>query len=108
MQLNPRKYKDFNSMFAAFLGWEIIDGYWYIKDIDIKMGKSIAFHNNWNLIMLVVEKIIAINSGEFKICNVMNNGVAFVVKYDDLSSFEEKTLLLNVYNVCYQFIKKNQ
>jgi hypothetical protein len=110
MILNPRKYKEFNKLFAEYIGCtEDEEGNFIFPD-GSKMTKIMHFHDKWNWLMMVVEKIIEsraieIGYGPRALVKIINiDGFAD----DDFVSNDEKTLLLNIYNACYQHIKNKK
>lgn len=103
MVLNPRKYKEFDGFFAEYIGCTKNKTERYIFPDGTKMAINMHFHDRWDWLMMVVEKISGYRVFEFGTGACVN-----IISPDgnDITSSEEKTLLLNVYNVCYQHIKK--
>jgi hypothetical protein len=67
------------------------------------MAINMHFHDRWDWIMMVVEKITGYMTLEISYCLFVKL-IDFTGK--EIKSNEEKTLILNVYNACYQHIKK--
>jgi hypothetical protein len=103
MILNPRKYKEFNLLFADYIGCTKDEDGGFILPDGTKMAKTMHFHDRWDWLMTVVENITAPIEISYKLY-VKIVDLADVDK--DITSNEEKTLLLNMYNACYQYIKK--
>jgi hypothetical protein len=108
MILNPRKYQSFNELFAEFLDCTKDENGRFIFPNGAKMALNMHFHDRWDWLMMIVEKMskdvsIALGSGGFvQIIDLIRDDLAD----DNITSNEEKTLILNVYNACYQYIKK--
>ncbi|MGL5713284.1 MAG: hypothetical protein ACRCX2_09715 [Paraclostridium sp.] len=96
-----------NKLIAEFLGLNLYRGYWYksttATERKICKEQALKFHNDWNWLMKVIEKIRVIDSkakGNFKIKLLhyhRNNKTIF-----DLSILEGKEY---VYNAFLEFIK---
>ena len=87
-----------NKLLAEFLGHSLFDGINYYEPRDMK------FHNNWNYLMQVVEKIKNISYGNIEImevvCSLRNKSITY---WDNELYITQN--ILEVYEDALEFVK---
>jgi hypothetical protein len=105
MQLNPRQYQTINKVIASFMGVEEYEDGKFISPENGAKVVNLKYHSSWNWLMPVFTKIIKQFMIDSQVVIDINTVTLSYPPFQELSSSEESTLILNVYNVCYQYIK---
>lgn len=106
-----------NKLLAEFLGWDKYETFedseeyclTCVEELHLKIGdfniyslSELKFHNDWNWLMLVVDKIEETNLGSLE----MQSKNLVLLQYNyKTEKYYNSTLIENVYNACIQFVK---
>lgn len=111
--LNPKKYKEFNEVIANFMNLQK-EGEKWISPINGSKIVNLKYHESWDWIMPVVEKLKDYETKDWYVDLHLHSGKGFIYYGDPCdASFlqlfnyksDESIWLLKIYATCYKLIK---
>ena len=100
--LNPTHYQKWNKILGEYIDIQMEDNK-YISPINGTKIVNLKFHESWEWLMIVVNKILEEVSLRFNFSTISVE--LYAENNSMLKSFSEPTLLLNTYSVCLQYMK---
>lgn len=88
---------------VRFLGWDVDEvDYYIVPNIGKVNPFLLKFHNDWNWLMMVVDKVEKSNLGTLEI---QSKNLVIISYNGSTKKYYNDTLLLNTYNACVEFVK---